>query len=115
MLHAFLRADIDRDLFAERPEDAELASDEILKLEEALCECWTAAKLWHDHAATLQEGMVFTPFLTDPSRCRNCEVDVGVLVHVDEGVFLAHIWKFSDCLIICQVKSCFALRDILSS
>ena len=74
VLHAFLRADIDRDLFAERPEDAELASDEILKLEEALCECWTAAKLWHDHAATLQEGMVFTPFLTDPSRCRYCEV-----------------------------------------
>ena len=56
-------ADIDKDLFAEPPEEPKLW---ILHI--ALCAIRKAPKLWHQHVMTLVESMNFSLLLTDP-RC----------------------------------------------
>ena len=67
---SFRYEDIDRDMFAEAPDEAEVSKDEIWKLEEA-------SKLQHQQVCD-SSGKHFTPLLTDPNCYRNCEMDIGV-------------------------------------
>ena len=91
VLTAFLHADADQDLFAERPEpdewyDAGLKEDEVWKLNKALYGYRKAPKLWHQHLVSVLETLNYHPLLTDPNCFRKDETNTNIFVHVDDGL-----------------------------
>ena len=88
-LCTLLHTDIDQHVFAaEPPEGAELANNEIWKLEKALYGYWETPNLWYQHVVTLLDGMNFNPLLTKPGSNRNCAMNVEPFILVDVDFLL---------------------------
>ena len=46
----------------------------------------SAPKLWHQHVAHVLKSLNYHPLLTDPSSCRNDELNINISIHVCGGL-----------------------------
>ena len=88
-LHRSFQADIDRNLYAEPPDDQEgfgVKPDGLWKSHKSQYGYRKAPKLWYKHVVSVLGNMISCPLLTDPSCFGYDELNANIFIHIGDGL-----------------------------